>query len=234
MASKTRTSSKDRAQEAGLTALPFETPKPRYESKATYRNDRGQEFRIWVNGFNKATVQQFTKAVRVRLEIVPDDGTQLPSTDSLPTPQRHVSQEQPDEVSQQEVTVDQLAAHEREITIGVITTAGIQPPYLLHMIIDPPITAEDVSGHGRDIFVFLDGATTAHADITVTANSVQAQFGKMRQKRFEGIGDAITVNVPETKSVDGGVSNLALAITNPSSLISEYEIRASVRLISDG
>jgi hypothetical protein len=190
-------------RESELRPVEFSSPRCRYESVARFKNDKGQEFRIWVSGFDLNAVERYTKELHVDLEVLRDEPNQVLEEEPCASEQAQQSVREGEPEEQQNVATQQQK-EDLAIAIEAINTQGIEPPYILRFTLDPPINK-----NGEHTYSFQNAS---QANVTITAKQ-----GKMNAKLFQGnqqVG-ATTVDLAEglppneatlVKSVASGAS----------------------------
>jgi len=164
-----------------LISPPFSAPQCRFESVARFANDKGQEFFMVVRGYDEQPVKDFIAEVKVYFEVQPDR-------------QLHESDE-PSDSEKLELRKDGF-----EIFFGATKADGIDPPYILHFEIDPPIQNGEVQPYW-------------FTDLTFASVTIRAVQRTIRADLFQGgrwvdgrTVDAKLGGFPPTGTVDEPVT----------------------------
>ena len=153
-----------RASEARFSRMDFSGPIPSFKSSGNFTNSQGQEFTMTVLGFDTDRMQEYTKNARLKMEVVPLD-------QARPKEQIPESEEELEEIE------DPGSGGDLDITVEIVSTAGVELPYVLYVTIDQDIGLGEVQRH------LLAPSATA-VDVTVTANSGGVRANLYRNKDF--------------------------------------------------
>lgn len=201
------------ATQDGWTRPDFSSPRCRYESVAYITNAQGQQFEMWVRSAERAAMRQYMEEVQVKLEVLeatPDQKREEAPRSSktetnLPTPDQNV----PETASQpEEQSPDEESKGDREITIRVVNTKGIVPPYILRFTIDPTIIEEDVRRNKKDIYDL--NSTDSTDTVTITAQQGILEAKLFRAANGSTVAGPVSVDVianndfPQTNSLTRG------------------------------
>jgi hypothetical protein len=106
-------------------------------NRGHYTNEDGQVCELQVRGADEKRVREYIEAVRVSFKVTPLNDESL---------EREYHQEEVDEKTRMyiEEGLKELEMHpelDLEIVIAIVETQGVELPYQLDALIDPPITA---------------------------------------------------------------------------------------------
>ena len=136
-----------------LQHLDFSEPVEWSESTAQFTNDKQQEFEIKVRGINSSVVSEYVKTLHVSFEVVPLED--VPRESDPPRQEDQAEQDQDREEEEEEDV-------ELEIEMEILDTQGVELPYLLKAVFDPPIGK-------RPPQAYFGPAGTVHLDATLSA-----------------------------------------------------------------
>src|SRR5688572_22113215 len=104
----------------------FSEPVEWSESTAQFTNDKRQEFEIKVRGIDSSVVSEYVRTLHVSFEVVP-----LEDVPQESEPPRQEDQAEQDQDREEDV--------ELQIEMEILDTQGVELPYLLKAVFDPPI-----------------------------------------------------------------------------------------------
>lgn len=120
--------------------LEYFDPKRRFESTGTITNEEGQKLEIRVNGEDQDRVREYLAEVRIAFLVQPD-------SEELPEPEEDPSEEYDIyDVKTMAMLDKKFREVERhpeldlEIELDVVEAPGLEPPYVLEILIDPKIS----------------------------------------------------------------------------------------------
>lgn len=149
-----------------LELMDFSEPANRFESKTRYTNQKtGQVFELTANGPNPEAIAEYIKNIRVYLEVKTDDGSdRRPEEPDRGNPDEEISKEEEAMIT---------------LYIDIIEPAGIEPPYVVDFVIDPPINLTLTSPQDYPF------APASGIDITIQATSgnLDAALKRVRSRR---------------------------------------------------
>ena len=172
-----------RASEARFSRMDFSGPIPSFKSSGNFTNSRGQEFTITVLGFDTDRMQEYTKKARLEMEVVPLDQAR---------PKEQIPESEEEELEEIE---DPGSGGDLDITVEIVSTAGVELPYVLYVTIDPDIGLGEVQRH------LLAFSATA-VDVTVTADRGGVRANLYRGRNFVRgrRADTVPPDPPNTKA----------------------------------
>jgi hypothetical protein len=157
-----------------LSPLEYSKPECWCESTGRYTNPQGQTIELHVRGQNPEVIEEYMKAVHIGFEVLPA---------------REERQEQPPEKlddkyqSLIEEEFKKLELHpelDLDIELDVIDTAGIELPYNLHAVIDPPI-----AGGATHNYRTKNKTKSCNVTLNATNNGVYGVLSGDRLKRAD-------------------------------------------------
>lgn len=186
-----------------LKQLEFSTPTPKYESFATFENEKGQQFIIRVRGCNQSIVKQYIQNLRVYLEVLSDESIQLPQKDDV------VNEKETALLSIQEETVplDKNTILEStsdiDVAFKVAKVPNIQQPYLLNFrlgdVFNVPIDGDEPPHRINYPVVGTIPAVT----VNVTSGKVKFELVRVRDGKVlahKEVSGNYTLNASESQS----------------------------------
>ncbi|MBW4680129.1 MAG: hypothetical protein KME19_08445 [Microcoleus vaginatus WJT46-NPBG5] len=110
----------------GIVQLEFSHPRTLYESVASFKNDKEQQFIIRVIGCEQAVVEQYTRNLSAYLEVLPHQVQELPPTTNV------LPEVMPKKTLFQEETINSQQNPNVTVALEVITKAqDIEQPQML-------------------------------------------------------------------------------------------------------
>lgn len=130
-----------------LKSLKFSTPEPRYESFASFENEKGQQFIIRVRGCDRVAVEQYTRNLSAYLELLPNESIQLPQEeDIMPEGEAEQLLLQEETIPLEQIITPQ-STRDIEVAFKVAKVPDIKQQYLLNFrlgdIQEIPIDRDD-------------------------------------------------------------------------------------------
>lgn len=117
-----------------LKYLEFSTPEPRYESFASFENEKGQQFIIRVRGCDRAAVEQYTSnlSAYLELELLPNESIQRPQEESfMPEGEAEQLLLQEETIPLEQIITPQ-STRDIEVAFKVAKASDIKKPHLLN------------------------------------------------------------------------------------------------------
>jgi hypothetical protein len=151
------------ASEARLSRMDFSGPICSCQSSGNFTNSQGQEFTITVIGFDTDRMQEYTKNARVEMEVVPLDQAR---------PEEQIPKSEEEEL---EEIQDPGSGGDLDITVEIVSTAGVELPYVLYVTIDPPIAEGEVHR-----YLIASSATAVRVKVTADSGGVRANLYRGR------------------------------------------------------
>lgn len=118
-----------------LKPLEYSKPVCWCESTGSYTNPQGQKLELQVRGKDVERVEEYMKAVRISFEVLPEQEERQKNEEP--------SEEQYDKykslIDEEFKKIELHPELDLEIDLDVLETPGMELPYELNVIIDPPI-----------------------------------------------------------------------------------------------
>jgi hypothetical protein len=210
----------DQSSGKELSRLDYSNPICWCEIIGHYTNPTGQEFELRVRGTNPEVVNEYVQAVLVSFEVLPvrEDASQ-----------QQESAQQEDEkyqniVDEEFKNIDLHPELDLEIDFEVINSQGIEPPYVLNTVIDPPISRGATHNYHTK-----QNTRSVKVTLNATVNGVSGVLTGDGRKQ----ADTYKPDPPKPTAVFSGSANSAVKFTFSVTGIKEknkYTYKSSVAL----
>lgn len=188
-----------------LKSLEFSTPEPRYESFASFENEKGQQFIIRVRGCDRADVEQYTRNLSAYLELLPNESIQLPQEEIIMLESEAEQLLLQEETIPLEQIITPQSTRDIEIAFKVAKAPDIKKPHLLNFrlgdIQEIPIDGGDspqriIYKIGKKPKVEVD---VSPGKVRFELVEVEAKSGKKRTIVTKEVSGKDTLNASESE-----------------------------------
>lgn len=211
----------DQSSGKELMRLDYSNPICWCEGVGHYTNPVGQEFELRVRGTNPEVINEYMQAALVSIEVLPAGEDALRQED----PAQQEDEKYQFIIDEEFKNIELHPELDLEIGIEVINSQGIEPPYVMNTIIDPPI-----SGGATHRYRTKQNIKSVKVTLNATLNGVSGVLTDDRRKQ----ADIYPPNPPKETAVFKGSSPSAkifyFSVTGIKKN-NKYTYRSSVTLV---
>ena len=209
--------------ERQLEPLDFSEPVNRWESTARYKNSKGQEFELRVDGENPEQVEEYLKEMRIYLEVLPWSGELLEEEE----PPVEGGKEYQYLVEEEFRKIELHPELDLQIDMEILDTQGIELPYELYAEIDPSI-----AGGATHRYVTKTNAKSIKINLSASQNGVSGYLSGGGVS-IRNQADVLPPDPPKQKArfmgTAGSPSRFFFAVTGLRAT-NKYSVGSSVKL----